>query len=81
MCTFICGSASLAFKGTVTVKWLVLIKLMLTLNGLNVSASCVKEEAGKKDLELITGKIKSQKLKTRQEKELQVTFGRKAGAI
>lgn len=50
MCTGICGSASLAFKGTMKVKRFVLIKLMLTLNGLNVSASCVKEGAGKKKM-------------------------------
>lgn len=56
---------------------------MLTLNDLNVSASCVKEgaEKKKKGLEPIKRKIKSQKLKATQEKELRITFGQKAGAI
>lgn len=37
MCTGICGS----FKGTMKVKRFLLITLMLTLSGLDVSASCV----------------------------------------
>lgn len=39
VCTVICGSALLAFKGTMKVKQFVLIKLMLTLNGLQPAES------------------------------------------
>lgn len=46
LCAGICGSVSLTFKGTVKGKRFVFIKLMLTLNSLNVSASCVVEGWG-----------------------------------
>lgn len=71
------GATSLSFKGAMKAERFGLITSILTLNGLNFSASCDEsKKKKKKNLESIKRKIKSQKLRMRKRRGSESGSGR-----